>query len=413
MDRQAILDVYSEVVDACDPESAVAYALAENGFPDLLTGPGRVIVVAIGKAAPAMARGVARVVGRVDGLAVCDHDEECPVEVLVGDHPIPGERSLAAGRRILDTARAATPSDTVLFLVSGGGSALAESLVDGVSRSDLASATEALIGGGVPIEGINEVRAALSEIKAGRLAAATGTTNIGSLVLSDVVGAGPEVVASGPSIPSPLGGRAPEVVSMFRIRDRLPKPVRAALDIQREAAVVGDQPIAVVGSTEKSAAVAQAVLERFGVEPTVLTTELAGSTTAAVDRVLAALDWEQVVVATGETVVEVSGDGLGGRNQHAALLAAIAIEGTDTVFAALGTDGRDGPTDAAGGIVDGGSARRMRAAGVDPQDAVRRCDSYRALEASGDIVRVGPTGTNVADIWIAGRALPRGRPDTP
>ena len=405
MDRSTISEAYRRAVAACDPEEAVASALGRDDLVQLVEGSDRVIVIAIGKAAAAMARGAASVVPEIEGIAVSDHREECPIPLLVGDHPIPGEASLAAGAEALDVVSSTGPEDVLLFLVSGGGSALAESLVPGVTAADLSEASRLLIEGGAPIEDINEVRAALSTTKAGRLAAAAGTQRISTLLLSDVVGAGPEVVASGPSIPSSLGSRAGDVLERSGLADAMPASVVAAVTEGRRPVDRINQPVIVLGSTETSAAVAASHIRAQGEEPHVLTTALMGRSEPAVRRILDALDDHPAVIASGETIVEVSGGGLGGRNQHAALLAAIAIEGTDIVFGALGTDGRDGPTDAAGAIVDGTSTERMRVAGVEPSDAVASCDSYRALEASGDLVITGPSGTNVADLWIAGRSV--------
>lgn len=402
MDRQLMRGAFDAAIEACNPEEAVAMAMADPAIASVVDGADRVVVVAIGKAAAAMARGVARVVPGVSGIAVSDHAEDCPIELIIGDHPVPGDASLAGGERVLRTVREAGQGDAVLFLISGGGSALVESLVPGVSLEDLAATTRVLIEGGVPIEEINEVRASLSMVKAGRLAAAAGSRSIASFVLSDVVGEGPEVVASGPSIPSVLGTRASAIIERPGVSEHLPDPVLDAVVALRDPVAPIAQPIVEVGSTVRSAAAARAWLESKGLEVTVLTTELVGPTERAVDQLLSALASHSVVVAAGETVVEVSGEGLGGRNQHAALLTSLAIEGTSVVFAALGTDGRDGPTDAAGGIVDGGSAERMRAAGVDPEAALGDCDSYRALTASDDLVISGPTGTNVADLWIVG-----------
>ena len=404
MDRHLMSGAFSAAVEACNPEDAVASTMTDPAVTTILAAAERVIVVAIGKAAPAMSRGVERVVPRVSGIAVSDHVEECPIELIVGDHPVPGGRSLIGGERVLQAVREAGSSDAVLFLISGGGSALVESLVPGVALADLATTTRVLIEGGVPIEEINEVRASLSEVKAGRLAAAAGTSRIATFVLSDVVGGGPEVVASGPSIPSELGGKAHQILDRAGLSEQVPESVLEAIAARRAAVLPISQPVIEVGSTVRSAAEAQAWLESMGVASTILTTELVGPTDRAVGKLLGAVDDDSVVIASGETIVEVSGEGLGGRNQHAALAASIAIEGTDLVFAAFGTDGRDGPTEAAGGIVDGGSAGRMRTAGIDPEAAFERCDSYHALEASGDLVISGPTGTNVADLWIVGRS---------
>jgi hydroxypyruvate reductase len=411
--RDDFLAAFRSVLDHVDPERAAADAVrTSNGA--VVVGDatfdgfeGVPVVVALGKAACAMARGVSSVVGPVRGIAVSDHEEPAPVEVIVGGHPIPDERSLEAGRRMLDVVRSVGPDEFVIFCISGGGSAVAEVPAGGVGLDDVAALNTALIAGGLPIEEINEVRASISDIKGGRLARACRSKHRVTLVLSDVVGAGPEAVASGPTLGFGLGEVSDEAMNQIRSTGGVPEPVADAIAGSVPVEATEPQRFVVLGSPVTSAGQAAAALTERGIEARLWTSSLSGDVEPAVmgmiERVEDARNSVAAVVATGEVTVRVAGSGVGGRNQHAAVLAAKAIRGTALVFGAFGTDGRDGPTDAAGAIVDGGSADRMRRNGIDIDEAIRTFDSHAALAASGDLVITGPTGTNVADVWMAGR----------
>ncbi|MGI9528293.1 MAG: glycerate kinase type-2 family protein [Acidimicrobiia bacterium] len=417
MIRNDFLSVFHSAVAAVDPESATMAAISVSGtdisfdgtrFTNVTETPW---VVAVGKGACAMARGVASAVGPVRGIAVSDHVEESPVDVVVGGHPIPDDRSVAAGERLLRTVRSVAPDDLVVFCISGGGSALAEVPVAGIDVSDVADLNRTLIASGLPIEAINDVRSSISRIKGGRLAEACASDRHVTLVLSDVVGAGPEAVASGPSLGYGLGSVSDESIAMLADRGVSPAVVHA-LEASQPLQPEGDQPFVVIGSSVTSATGAVGALAERGIEARVWTSSLMGDVEEAVDGLIAQLGPAgttsgEAVVATGEVTVRItgpsSGGALGGRNQHAALAAARRIQGTDIVFGAFGTDGRDGPTDAAGAIVDGGTVARMARKGVDVADALATFTSYDALAASGDLVICGPTGTNVADLWMIGR----------
>jgi len=255
---------------------------------------------------------------------------------------------------------------------------------------------------------INEVRAAVSLIKGGRLRLASRSEQVVTLVLSDVVGAGPETVASGPTLGFGLGSVPKWVMADLVATGAVTPAVASAVEGSTPVASPGELSYVVIGSPTAAAEWALHACGLRGLEARTWTSELSGDVESAVRGVLDQLptgsDTGQVVVATGEVTVRTSGSGLGGRNQHAALLAAKLIAGTDMVFAAFGTDGRDGPTDAAGAVVDGGSVDRMASNGVNIDDAIRTFNSYHALSASGDLVITGPSGTNVADLWMVCRS---------
>jgi len=275
--------------------------------------------------------------------------------------------------------------------------------IEGVTIDEIAEMNAQLIASGIPIEGINEVRASVSRIKGGRLATATNAERQATLILSDVVGAGPEHVASGPSIGFGLGPAAGTVLEGAGLQSTMPATVVTAADgfVSRESPTY---PLySVIGSPSIAAAAAAENLKSQGfvtsVDTTVLTGEARHEAVALVDRT----DPGTITVAAGETTVTIRGAGVGGRNQEAALAAALHIDGEDVLFAAIGTDGVDGPTTAAGAIVDGGSASRANRRGIDLKAALAINDSHSALSALDETVTVGSTGTNVADLWIVAR----------
>jgi glycerate 2-kinase len=383
--RAQVLGRLEAGLAAVEPEALTAAALAGRRS-------GKTMVISIGKAAPAMARGAASVLDVVGGVCVTDHPEQVPEKMIlvIGDHPVPGPASLEAGAAVLDAVTSVPSFVDIVALVSGGGSALCEAPREGVPAEFLSEVTNRLISGGAPIEELNLVRAHLSAIKCGGVARAAGRP-IDTYVISDVAGAGLGVVASGPTIPAPhdpeaaaavLAGLSiavsPEVWQAMRI-EPLPLPTP-------EVTLLAD------GSDAARAAAAAP-------PPAVVEGEwLRGELGACLDRVLARVE-PGMTVAAGEVVLDVTGPGMGGRNTHAALLAAERLAGSTDLFCAFATDGVDGRSGAAGGIVDGSTIDR----GGDPADALRGFDSASYLSRTSDLLRCAPTGTNVSDLWILWR----------
>ena len=416
--RSALAGIFAEAIAGVDPVRAVRDCVDLDGTTlrygerELaLDGVGRIVVIAFGKAAPAMVRGLAEVVGadRLSGIAVGVALDECPLPLIVGGHPEPDVGSVEAGRRALALASSADPEDLVVCLVSGGGSALLEVPAGDLSIEDLAVTNRALIRSGADIHDINVVRKHLSLVKGGRIAEAASTARLLTLVLSDVVGDPLDVIASGPTVPDPTTFRAAlDVIARFGLRHRIPPAVLRHL----AAGLSGDVPetpqhrhsrslIRVIGSGSIAAQAAIAAADRRGLHAEIVTTSLSGEARlAALEAVAARRPGVDLLVYAGETTVTVTGDGVGGRNQEAALAAAVAIEGTGVTFLAAGTDGIDGPTDAAGAIVDGNTVRRGAALGLDAHAYLARNDANTYLGAVGDLIVTGPTGTNVADLWL-------------
>lgn len=409
-ERDDLVAAYVAAVAAVDPRSAVVEAMSLVGdvlevgpyeFVDV--DPDDIVVVALGKAAPAMATGAFAITGARRGLVVTTHESAVPYATCVGSHPLPDHTSVACGERLLSFVVDTIPSDVVVFLVSGGGSAAAVLPVDGISVDDVGVMNAVLVACGMPIEDINEVRASVSRIKGGRLAAATRADRMATLLISDVVGAGPEHVASGPSIGFGLGARARTLIDTYELRNDLPMSVVEAIERCKPIKSIAEPKYATIGSPEIAALAALADLQSRGWRATLATTELQGEARNEAVNLIDAAPPSTVVVAAGETTVTLRGIGVGGRNQEAALAASLHIEGQDLLFAALGTDGIDGPTEAAGAMVDGRTAARASELGVDLAGALRNNDSHTALTAVGDTVVTGPSGTNVADLWMVAK----------
>ncbi len=410
--RSSLIAAYEAAVDACDPEIAVASAICVDrdgitvgGHRFVGATPDDVVVVAIGKAASGMVRGVVSVLGPVRGIAVSNHTESCPVPLVIGSHPVPDEASLRCGEALIEYIENLVPSDLVLYLISGGGSAIAAAPVAGITLEDLAALNDTLGRVGVPIGDMNEIRAAVSKIKGGRLARMCPAEHAATLVLSDVVGVGPTHVASGPSLGAGMGAAASAVVSRYGLESLLPASVVAAVGRLGRVPQEAPHPFSVVGSAEIAARAAADCLASHGFRTVIATTELTGEArTAAVEFARSAAP-AAITIAAGETTVTVTGGGVGGRNQEAALAVAIEIAGTDVVYAGLGTDGIDGPTPAAGAVVDGRTAARASDLGLDLSEALVHNDSYTALAALDAIVVRGDTGTNVGDLWMVAKGL--------
>lgn len=383
--RARVLERLEAGLAAVEPEALTAAALAGRRS-------GKTMVISIGKAAPAMARGAASVLDVVDGVCVTDHPEQVPetMSLLMGDHPVPGPASLEAGAAVLDAVRGVPSSVDIIALVSGGGSALCEASREGVPAEFLSEVTNRLISGGAAIEELNLVRAHLSAIKCGGVSRAAGRP-IDTYVISDVAGAGLGVVASGPTIPAPHDPEAAAAV-LAGLSIAIPPDVWQAM--RTEPLPLPSPEVTLLADGRDAARAAAAAAP-----PAVMEAEwLRGELGACLDRFVASVE-PGMTVAAGEVVLDVTDPGTGGRNTHAALLAAERLAGSNDLFCAFATDGVDGRSGAAGGIVDGSTIER----GGNPGDALRSFDSASYLAGTSDLLRCRPTGTNVSDLWILWR----------
>lgn len=405
-DRTLLLDAFLAGIAGVDPEVATERAAKRLGF----SGGHRTVVIAAGKAAIAMSRGITSVVAPADGVVVAPGvAADAPFPVVAAGHPVPNQGSVAGAYRALELAESAGPDDTVVCLISGGASALLAAPDGGLSLEDLQRTNRALLDCGADVVETNTVRKHLSAIKGGRLAVAAGRSRLVTLVLSDIVGNPLDAIASGPTVPDPSTFEdAVAVIDRYDLRERIPE--RVVVHLERGCAgEIAETPIEphprheieIIGSGAVAAEAAASFVRSHGIRSRIVSIRHTGEAReAAVAAVDTPSEAGEVLVFAGETTVAVNGSGKGGRNQEAALAAAIEIDGRQITFLAGGTDGIDGPTDAAGGIVDGETIGRGRAAGIDAVTALQSNDANTYLDATGDLIMTGPTGTNVADLWL-------------
>lgn len=410
-------------IRAVDPADIVARHLESRRDLDR-----PVVVAGIGKAAGAMAAGARAVLGSrlARGVLIVPEGIEVEpipgIDVYHGGHPTPNERGVEGAAAIHDMASSLGADDLLLCLISGGGSALMTLPPEGISLEHVRQTTDLLLRAGATIQELNCVRKHLDRLKGGRLARAAAPARVLALVLSDVIGDPLDVIASGPVSPdSTTFGDAIRILEARGLWNRIPGAVRDYLERGGRGAVeespkpndpaFDSVEVQLVGNNRIAAAAAVREAEQRGYSAMVLSTSLMGEA-REVGRVLAAIGREikqsgqplrppACIVAAGETTVTVVGDGRGGRNQELTLGAAIEIAGVSgIVVGSVGTDGIDGPTDAAGAVVDGTTVERARDAGFDARAGLARNDSYAVLQAARDLIVTGPTGTNVMDIQV-------------
>ena len=394
---------------AVEPEQATRRALTRSD----LEGARRVHIVGAGKAGVAMARAAgeiagAKLAGGVMSVPVAPAEPIPGVRCIVGGHPLPTEGSLAAGRAVADLLAGVGEDDLVLALISGGGSALLELPVDGVSLAVLQQLTDLALRSGAPIGALNRMRWRVSQLKGGGLLRLAAPARVLGLVLSDVIGNPLDIIASGPTVrPNLSGPTAWEIARQYDLAERLPESIRVRLQAEPGAppdVVVENR---IIASNRMAGEAALAAAQRLGYVGRYLGDDWQGEARDAGRRfaqATLAVDAGQRVclVAGGETTVTVRGSGQGGRNQEVALSAALEIAGRPNVrIAAFGTDGIDGPTDAAGAVVSGDTVAHAARLGLDPDRTLADNDSYTFHAALGGLIRTGPTGTNVNDLMLA------------
>lgn len=399
-DAQTII---AAALQAVQPDAAVRRALQGRSFP------GRVVLAAAGKAAWQMAKAARDCLGdRIDAGVVVTKYGHVPGEIpgcrcYEGGHPVPDENSFRGTQAVLDLVSGLTEEDTVLFLLSGGGSALFEKpLLPGDELQDI---TAQLLSSGADIVEMNTIRKRLSGVKGGRFAQLCAPARVFSIVLSDILGDPLDMIASGPACADrSTCTQAQEIVKKYGLR--LSPQARELLtrETPKELDNVDTQ---ITGSVRELCEAAARAAQTLGYAPAVLTDQLccqareAGSFLASVARTHQGQGKKLAFLAGGETVVKLTGSGKGGRNQELALSAAQGIDGLDNVLVfSLGSDGTDGPTDAAGGIVDGETASRLREQGLSIHQVLADNDAYHALVRAEGLILTGPTGTNVNDVAV-------------
>ena len=389
---------------AVQPDEAVKRALTGREFP------GRVVLVAAGKAAWQMAKAARDCLGsRIDGGVVVTKYGHVKgplpgLDCREAGHPVPDENSFSATQAALEAVAGLTDRDTVLFLLSGGGSALFEKpLIPGAELQDI---TSQLLACGADIVEINTIRKRLSAVKGGRFALACEPARVFSIVLSDILGDPLDMIASGPACPdSSTCAQARAIAEKYNLQ--MSPDARACLD-RETPKTLDNVETRITGSVRQLCAAAAGACRDLGYEPVLLTDRLccqareAGSFLASVLATHAEDGRRLAFLAGGETVVHLTGTGKGGRNQELALAAAPGLAGLRgaAVFS-VGSDGTDGPTDAAGGYVDSETHAALRAKGLDEYAVLQNNDAYHALQAVDGLIVTGPTGTNVNDVAVA------------
>ena len=387
----------------------------------------RVLIVGAGKAVAPMAKALEDLLGEriAKGVIVVKEGHGLPlkyVKICEGGHPVPDEGGVRGTEEILSLATKAGANDLVICLISGGGSALLIAPPEGVSLKDKQEATKLLLACGANIHELNTVRKHLSRSKGGRLARASYPAAVISLILSDVVGDDLDVIGSGPTVPdSSTFQETQQILKGYQIWNDLAVSIRSHIE-RGVSGEIEDTPqsddtafercsAALVGTNLQAMLAASKEADRMGYQPVILSTKLEGEA-REVAKVQAAIAKEVAssgnpisppacLLFGGETTVTLQGSGKGGRNQEYALASALAIESHDQIVVLSGgTDGTDGPTDAAGAIADGATVARARQKGLDPKDYLRQNDSYNFFKQLDDLIITGPTRTNVMDIYM-------------
>jgi glycerate 2-kinase len=412
--RKAALQIFKAALDAAEPQSAVLRHLRYDGRTLIagrqrysLLGDGRVYVVGAGKASAAMASALERLLGRriTDGLVTVPDQVTARVRRIRlqhASHPLPDARGVEGAAAIGAMVAAARAEDLVIAVISGGASALLPAPVPGLTLAAKQAITSALLRAGATIHELNTVRKHMSLLKGGQLAALAAPARVLALILSDVIGDDLDVIGSGPTVADRTTvGDARAVLMRYGVAE--------SAGVLRESAKASQAQNVIVGSNRQAIAAAAKKARELGYRPLVLSTTIDGETReiakmhAAIAREIATTGRPArapvCILSGGETTVAVRGVGMGGRNQEFVLAAAIALEGVENfvVFSA-GTDGLDGPTDAAGAIADATTLRRAREKGLDARAMLDNNDSYRFFGPVDGLIKTGPTGTNVMDV---------------
>lgn len=432
--RDHLLRIFKAGLAAADPADAVRRNVRVEGnafYAGPLSIPlaeiKRIFVIGAGKASVRMAKALEEILGdRITGGWIntkTGHSEPLSrIHVHEAGHPVPDEAGREGAEQIIRIAREAGKGDLVLFCVSGGGSALLPAPVEGVSLQDKQLVTRELLACGADIGEINTVRKHLSRVKGGQLAKAAHPARLISLILSDVIGDPLDVISSGPTAPDTATfSNALAVIEKYGIVTKIPKSVlgylsKGAAGLHPETPKPGDPVLErvtnlIVASNATAVEAAAREAESLGYAPLVLTTRVDGEA-REVARVLAATARESLesgrpvqppacIICGGETTVTLRGKGKGGRNQELALAAALAGRGVSgwSILAA-GTDGTDGPTDAAGAFADGETCKKALQLDLNPERTLRENDAYTFFDRLGDLLKTGPTGTNVMDLYL-------------
>ena len=413
--KRLVASLATTAIKSADPYLVVDAALRDAPLTPLDGGSYKVI--SVGKAANMMMKAVidnlpktqqfeAIIVTNYENALDGSTEKIAGVDYIAAGHPIPDDNGISAGIKVEKLLQSATANDHVICLISGGGSALLPTPAGKLTLAEKAEISHMMLSEGLDIIEMNSVRQHLSRLKGGGMLHAAAPAAVTAFILSDVIGDDLRVIASGPTM-APISTRQAvvEMLQSKQLFEKMPKTARDILQQNQNVEEYSDVKNLLVGSNRLSL---DAMLSAAQHEDIILVSDaLVGDVAEACKNIVnivdpAAITRRKIFIWGGETTVQIAGDGLGGRNQELALRFALAAEGWDCDFAfgSIGTDGRDGPTDAAGGIVDNHTTAKLRKAGLDPLDVLARNDSYNGLKSAGDLLITGATGTNVADIQI-------------
>ena len=413
--KKLVANLATVAIKSADPHIVVDTALYDAPLTPLDRGVYKVI--SVGKAANMMMRAVidnmpktqkfeAVVVTNYENALDSGTGKIADVDYIAAGHPIPDENGISAGVKVEKLLQTATANDHVICLISGGGSALLPTPAGNLTLAEKAEISHMMLSEGLDILEMNSVRQHLSRLKGGGMLRVAAPAPVTAFILSDVIGDDLRVIASGPTV-TPIAPRQ-AVCDMLHEKglfEKLPDSAKALFKQNQMDELDSNVQNHLVGSNRLSL---DAMLAAMPNEDIFLVSDrLVGDVAEACEAIVSAVDMDtithrKIFIWGGETTVHIKGDGLGGRNQELALRVALAAEGwgCDFAFGSIGTDGRDGPTDAAGGIVDNHTVEKLCKAGLDPLDVLARNDSYNGLKSAGDLLITGATGTNVADIQI-------------
>lgn len=432
--RQHAREIFQAALKAVDPVEAILRHVkqVDDGlqigahrfkFEDY----DRILVTGAGKAGAAMAKALEDLLGNriSDGVIVVKEGHGLPlqhVRLHEAGHPVPDDRGIRGAEDVLSLVKAAGERDLVICVISGGGSALLVAPAEGVTLADKQEVTRLLLACGADIHEINTVRKHLSRAKGGGLARLAYPATVVSLILSDVIGDDLNVIASGPAVPdTSTFADARDVFRKYDIWNQVPESVRKRFQ-RGVAGDIDDTPKAgdavfqrcyfeLVGTNIQALIAASKEARRKGYQSLILSSTVEGEA-REVAKMFVAIAKEvrssanpisapACILCGGETTVTIQGEGKGGRNQEFALASAMIIDGMENIVVlGGGTDGTDGPTDAAGAVADGSTITRARATNLDPLDHLRRNDSYHFFQPLGDLILTGPTRTNVSDVYM-------------
>jgi hydroxypyruvate reductase len=437
--RDDLKSIYTTAIQAVNPATAVnthvkrkkdrliVYSHGKQFKEFNLNKFNRIIVVGAGKATASMAREMEKILGdRIDAGCICVKygytDTLAKIEIIEASHPVPDANGMTGARKIMELMRVTREDDLVISLISGGGSALLPFPPDTITLEEKQTTTSLLINSGAGIHEVNMVRKHLSRVKGGNMAKAAHRATVVNLMISDVVGDNMDVIASGPFVPDNSSYRdALDVLDRYGLTEKVPQSVSERIrsgargDLEENpgpgSPIFRNVTNSIIASNIIALEAAKDEAIKLGYNSIILSSLIEGDTKEAAfwhssiaREITVSSNPAPVpacIISGGETTVVVTGEGLGGRNMEFAMHAALFIDGLETVtVASIGTDGTDGPTDAAGAVIDGSTARLAREKGIDVFKYIKNNDSYHFHKKLGNLVITGPTNTNVMDVRI-------------